>query len=99
VKRPDAVAYVVARRRDWAPPGRGLSTARARRGIGPRARISARQPYDAALAGLTLRIVCRGATEQQELRQLAGPLTQVPSNPVADHALRLAVGTRREESK
>jgi rSAM/selenodomain-associated transferase 1 len=32
---------------------------------------------NATLAGLTPRIVCRGATEQQELRRLAGLLTQV----------------------
>jgi rSAM/selenodomain-associated transferase 1 len=32
---------------------------------------------NAIQAGLAPRIVCRGATEQQELRRLAGPLTQV----------------------
>ena len=77
MKRPDAVAYVVARPRDRVPPGRG-SVHRSRQTRHRTSRADLLETLtNATLAGLTPRIVRRGATEQQELRQLAGPLTQV----------------------
>ena len=96
MKRPDAVAYVVARA--LRP---GATRTRLCPPLAPDEASDLARAFlfdtltNATLAGLTPRIVCRGATEQQKVRQLASPLTQVSSNPVADHALSLAVDARR----
>jgi uncharacterized protein len=78
MKRPDGVAYVVAK-----APRPGVSKTRLCPPLTPdqASHLAAAFLRDTlsnvSLAGLSPRIVCRGMTEQQQLRQLVGPQTQV----------------------
>jgi len=78
MKRPDGVVYVVAK-----APQPGVSKTRLCPPLTPdqASRLAAAFLHDTlsnvALAGLSPRIVCRGTTEQQKLRRLVGPQTQV----------------------
>ena len=78
MKRPDGVAYVVAK-----APRPGVSKTRLCPPLTPdqASHLAAAFLRDTlsnvTLAGLSARIVCQGMTEQQELRRLAGPLTRV----------------------
>jgi uncharacterized protein len=78
MKRADGVAYVVAK-----APQPGVSKTRLCPPLTPdqAALLAAAFLHDTLsnviLAGLTPRIVCQGTTEQQELRRLVGPQTQV----------------------
>ena len=78
MKRPDGVVYVVAK-----APRPGVSKTRLCPPLTPdqASRLAAAFLHDTlsnvALAGLSPRIVCRGTTEQQKLRRLVGPQTQV----------------------
>jgi rSAM/selenodomain-associated transferase 1 len=78
MKRPDGVVYVVAK-----APRPGVSKTRLCPPLTPEQASHLAAAFlrdtlsNVTLAGLSPRIVCQGMTEQQELRRLVGPLTQV----------------------
>jgi len=78
ITRPDGVAYVVAK-----APRPGVTKTRLCPPLTPDQASQLARAFlcdtlsNVTLAGLCPRIVCRGATEQQELRRVAGPLTRV----------------------
>jgi uncharacterized protein len=78
VKRPEGVAYVVAK-----APRPGVTKTRLCPPFTPNqaAQLALAFLFDTfsivKQAGLSPRVVCRGATERQELRRLVGPLTHV----------------------